>query len=184
MGLASWLTGGLIKSGAKAVKDVSEVFRPNAEASEQREFEGDNARLAQYAAEFRALEKRTWADALADALNRLVRPIVALGILAPIPSAIAYPEYTAIAFASLALLPAGYWALVGVILPFYFGGRMQIKSHDFHKSIAVAAANAPQVIEGIRKLKSELTPGVAADDDPEFALELADPDAFKNPVLQ
>ena len=74
------------------------------------------------------------------------------------------------AFAALALLPAGYWALVTVIIGFYFGGRMQLKAQDFQKSVQSAANRAPEVIANIKRLRSALSPDEAADDSPELAL--------------
>ena len=52
-----------------------------------------------------------------------------------------WPEGAAVAFAALALLPAGYWALVTVIIGFYFGGRMQLKAQDFQNP-----CNQPQIV--------------------------------------
>jgi hypothetical protein len=77
-----------------------------------------------------------------------------LGIL---PAVVIWPEGAAVAFAALALLPAGYWALVTVIIGFYFGGRMQLKAQDFQKSVQSAADRAPEVIANIKRLRTELS---------------------------
>jgi len=66
-------------------------------------------------------------------------------------------------------LPAGYWALVTVIIGFYFGGRMQLKAQDFQKSVRSAADRAPEVIANIKRLRTALSPDEAADDSPELA---------------
>lgn len=179
MGLMNILTGGGLRGASGAVREVAEVFRPNSEAAMEREGELNKAALEQYAAEFAAQHKqRTFFDVIADGLNRLVRPVVTLCTLGVLPATIIWPEEAAIGFASLALLPTGYWAILGVIIPFYFGGRMQLKSQDFHKSIAVAAAAAPTVIDNIERLRTALTPNEASDDDVEVAVELADGAAF------
>ena len=81
-----------------------------------------------------------------DGLNRLVRPVITFGLLGILPAVVIWPEGAAVAFAALALLPAGYWALVTVIIGFYFGGRMQLKAQDFQKSVQSAADRAPEVI--------------------------------------
>ena len=112
-------------------------------------------------------------DGLVDGLNRLVRPVIIFGLLGILPAVVIWPEGAAIAFAALALLPAGYWALVTVIIGFYFGGRMQLKAQDFQKSVQSAADRAPEVIANIKRLRTALSPNEAADDDPELALELA-----------
>ena len=166
MGLMSWILGGGAKQAAAAVGQVAGVLKPNAEASEARGHAYDGAALAQYAAEF-AHPRRGWFDGLVDGLNRLVRPVITFGLLGILPAG------AAIAFAALALLPAGYWALVTVIIGFYFGGRMQLKAQDFQKSVQQAADRAPEVIANIKRLRTALSPNEAADDDPELALELA-----------
>ena len=111
-------------------------------------------------------------DGLVDGLNRLVRPVITFGLLGILPAVVIWPEGAAVAFAALALLPAGYWALVTVIIGFYFGGRMQLKAQDFQKSVQQAADRAPEVIANIKRLRTALSPNEAADDDPELALEL------------
>ena len=172
MGLISWVLGEGAKQAAAAVGQVAGVFKPNAEASETRGHAYDRAALAQYTAEF-AHPRRGWFDGLVDGLNRLVRPAITFGLLGILPAVVIWPEGAAIAFAALALLPAGYWALVTVIIGFYFGGRMQLKAQDFQKSVQSAANRAPEVIANIKRLRSALSPNEAADDSPELALELA-----------
>jgi hypothetical protein len=92
-----------------------------------------------------------------------------LGIL---PAVVIWPEGAAVAFAALALLPAGYWALVTVTIGFYFGGRMQLKAQDFQKSVQSAADRAPEVIANIKRLRTELS------------LELAQGLDIDNPALR
>ena len=58
---------------------------------------------------------------------------------------------------AVAGLPAGYWALVTVIIGFYFGGRMQLKAQNFQKSVQSAADRAPEVIANIKRLRTELS---------------------------
>tara|TARA_Y100000385_G_C12993137_1_gene593746 strand:- start:185 stop:358 length:174 start_codon:yes stop_codon:yes gene_type:complete len=57
--------------------------------------------------------------------------MITFGLLGILPAVIIWSERATIAFAALPLLPAGYWALVTVIIRFYFGGRMQLKVQDF-----------------------------------------------------
>ena len=172
MGLILWVLGGGAKQAAAAVGQMAWVFKPNAEASETRGHAYDRAALAQYTAEF-AHPRRGWFDGLVDGLNRLVRPVITFGLLGILPAVVIWPEGAATAFAALALLPAGYWALVTVIIGFYFGGRMQLKAQDFQKSVQSAANRAPEVIANIKRLRTALSPSEAADDSPELALELA-----------
>ncbi|MEM7295815.1 MAG: 3TM-type holin [Pseudomonadota bacterium] len=173
MGLLKWLFGGGARQVGSVVEQVGGVFRPNAEAAAARAHAYDNAALSQYAAEFHPRQSRTWFDSLVDGLNRLARPVITASVLGIIPAVMLWPEKAAIAFASLALLPTGYWALVSIIIGFYYGGRMQIKAQDFERSVSEAVARAPAVIENIQRLRDHLTPEEAADDDPELAVELS-----------
>ena len=168
MGLMSWVLGGGAKQAAAVVGQVAGVFKPNAGALETRGHAYNRAALAQYIAEFAHL-RRGWFDSLVDGLNRLVRPAITFGFLGSLPAVVIWPEGAAIAFAALALLPAGYWALVTVIIGFYFGGRMQLKAQDFQKSVRSAADRAPEVIANIKRLRTALSPDEAADDSPELA---------------
>lgn len=169
MGLMSWLVGGGARAVGNTVEQVHDTFRPNAEKSAQRASDYNQAALAQYAAEFHARANRTWFDSLVDGLNRLARPLITMSVLGMLPAAMFFPEDTAVAIQAIQLLPTGYWALLSVIIGFYYGGRMQIKSHDFQKSITEAVARAPQVIDNMKRLRDHLSPEEAADDDPEVA---------------
>ena len=124
MGLMNFIFG----SGRNVIAETAQVFRPNAENSAQRAADHATAALSQYAAEFHQRRNRNWIDALADGLNRLVRPVVTAGLLYPIPATVIAPEQMAKVWTAMATLPPGYWAIVGIVLPFYFGGRMQMKS--------------------------------------------------------
>jgi hypothetical protein len=170
MGVMSWILGGGAKQAAAAVVQVAGVFKPNAKASEARGHAYDGAALGQYAAEF--AHPCRGGDGLVDGLNRLVRPVITFGLLGILPAVVIWPEGAAIAFAALALLPAGYWALVTVIIGFYFGGRMQLKAQDFQKSVQSAADRAPEVIANIKRLRTELS------------LELAQGLDIDNPALR
>jgi hypothetical protein len=140
--------GDLFKGAGEAVTDVAHVFTEDAEAGAQRAHEErlaltrhDLASLQQFAAEFQNRANRTWWDSFVDGLNRLPRPVMTFGILAFFVLAPVWPErFLKIATAYQAM-PEGFWALLGVIVAFYFGGRMQLKGHDMQlKGAALAAA--------------------------------------------
>lgn len=122
---------GAIQAGAKAVETVAGVFTTHAENTAQRSTEEQAALLKAYQAEFRALQSRTWADALADAFNRLIRPVIVCIIMSIFVIAYVSPERFAQITLALGAVPNGYWALLSVIVGFYFGGRMQLKRQDF-----------------------------------------------------
>ena len=139
-----------VGSPTNPVAETIEVFRENSEKSAQRAAQHRTAALAQYASEFHLRSNRTWLDAFADGLNRLVRPVVTIGLLYPIPATIYAPETMATVWTAIGTLPTGYWAVVGIILPFYFGGRMQVKAlsaGNWHRAAQLAAALQPEEAE-------------------------------------
>ena len=121
----------------RPAKELIEVFKPNAETSAERDHverlalsDQDLASLQQFAAEFHAREGRTWWDSLIDGLNRLPRPLITLGILAFFVLAPLEPVRFLEIAKIYALMPDGFWALLSVVVAFYFGGRMQLKRQD------------------------------------------------------
>jgi hypothetical protein len=73
---------------------------------------------------------RTRWDALIDGLNRVPRPLITLGALAFFVLAPLDPGRFAQIARAYELMPDGFWALLSVIVAFYFGGRMQLKRQD------------------------------------------------------
>lgn len=144
-----WLFGG----GRNVVTETVEVFRENAEKGAQREADYRNAALVQYAAEFHQRNNRTAIDAFADALNRLIRPAITIAAFYPLYATVRDPETMALVWNAIATLPAGYWAILSLIVPFYFGGRMQAKALDatMFKSAAEAVSKlaTPEAVEEV-----------------------------------
>ena len=122
---------GVIEAGANAVEKVAGVFTTNAEQDAQRSTDEQMAILRSYQAEFEQRENRTRIDAIADAFNRLVRPFIASIVIFIFVLAYVSPERFAQITLAMGSVPNGYWALLSVIIGFYFGGRMQLKSQDF-----------------------------------------------------
>ena len=166
------LLGALFGGGRNAIRETIEVFRPNAEAAEVREAARQAAALSQFASEF-GFERRGWFDRFIDGLNRLPRPMLALGTLALFVSAMSDPVWFAERMQGVALVPEPLWWLMGAIVSFYFGARHQAKTHDLQRSLAETLARAPQVIRGIEAFRSEVLPepeaGVDADEAAEDA---------------
>jgi len=122
---------GVIEAGANAVEKVAGVFTTNAENDAKRSADEQMALLRSYQAEFNQRENRTLIDAIADAFNRLVRPFIVTIIVAIFVVSYISPEHFAKITIAMGSVPNGYWALLSVIIGFYFGGRMQLKSQDF-----------------------------------------------------
>lgn len=177
MGFLTTLFGALFGGGRNIVKETAEVFRPNAEAADQRGADMQSQALAQLAAEFQSA-RRGWFDRFIDGVNRLPRPMLAMGVLFLIISAMVDPIWFAERMQGLALVPEPLWVLLGVIVSFYFGARYQAKAQDFQASIAQTMARAPQVVKNIRALR-ELrhdSPGAASvGTDSAAALEALEP---------
>jgi len=153
---------GVGASIGNAVEKVGGVFTSNAENDAERSAQEQMAVLEQYKAEFHERDNRTWIDALADGFNRLIRPfIVTIIISIFIISYISPDHFTKITLA-ISSIPQGYWTLLSIIIAFYFGGRMQIKSQDFKFKREQA-----QAIETLIKTKKAFRDLEIDDDEPD-----------------
>jgi hypothetical protein len=162
MGMIGTLFGMLFGDGRNVVRETVETFRPNAEAADQRGADMQQAALSQFASEFQP--RRGLFDRLIDALNRLPRPMLALGCIGLVVSAMVDPIWFSERMAGVALIPEPLWWLLGIIVSFYFGARHQAKGQEFQKSIAATVAMAPKVVENIKSIRAlrHDSPGVAA----------------------
>lgn len=152
MGVIEMIFGSLFGGGRNLVKDTAEVFRVNAEAEAGRDAAYSQAALKQFAAEFQHARKSPF-DRFIDALNRVPRPAMALGVLGLMLSALVDPIWFASRMQGLALVPEPLWWLLGAIVSFYFGARHQAKGQDFQRSIAATMAAAPTVTRNISALR-------------------------------
>lgn len=151
MGLINQVMSLVFGGGGNAVKDVAEVFRENAENSAVRAAMGQSAALQQFASEFQHQRKGLF-DRFIDGVNRLPRPMLALGTIGLFVTAMAEPDWFASRMQGIALIPEPLWWLMGAIVSFYFGARHQVKGQDFQRSVvntlamkAGRAADAPTV---------------------------------------
>ncbi|MEM7438665.1 MAG: holin family protein [Pseudomonadota bacterium] len=104
------------------VKSVAEVFTVN--KTKQAEFQHDEheAALAQFATEF-GHDRVTWFDGFVDGLNRLPRPVLALGTVGLFVFAMVDPVNFSSRMVGLDTVPVELWWLLGAIVSFYFGAR-------------------------------------------------------------
>lgn len=151
MGLIGQVFTLIFGGGRNVVRETAEVFRENAEAGAERGQEVQLAALAAHGAEFYPAQRGVF-DRLMDAVNRLPRPMMALGCLGLVMSAMIDPVWFAARMAGIALVPEPLWWLLGVIVSFYFGARHQAKGQEFQRSIAATIANVPTVLGGLEVL--------------------------------
>ncbi|MEO0991458.1 MAG: holin family protein [Pseudomonadota bacterium] len=149
MGLMRWFFGGGISAAGGAVKGVAEVFRPNAENEAQRTADYQQAALAQYAAEYTQVRPGLL-NRLVDFLNRLPRPLLALGTIGLFVYAMEAPDSFAVRMQALDHVPDPLWWLLGAIVSFYFGAR---EAHYFRKE-----RRAPSKKEERRRSRREAQP--------------------------
>jgi len=165
------------------LRDTVEVFRENAEAGAQRTHTAQAQAMAQYGAEF-AVARQGGFDRFMDGVNRLPRPMLALGTLGLFVTAMVNPLWFAERMQGIALVPEPLWWLLGVIVSFYFGARQQAKAQEFQRAIVGTITRVPQVvsnIETLRELRAD-TPRVAdTGEDSQLALAALKP--TDNPAL-
>ncbi|MCK0166907.1 holin family protein [Jannaschia sp. S6380] len=113
---------GAIGTLGRAARDIGEVFVPNATKGQRLEHAAQRAALEQLGAEF-ALERRSLFDRCVDGLNRLPRPMLALGTLGLFVYAMSEPAGFSARMQGLAHVPEPLWWLLGAIVGFYFGAR-------------------------------------------------------------
>lgn len=153
MGLIGQVLSLIFGGGRNAVKETAEVFLENAEAGAERGKEVQLAAMAAHGAEFYP-NGRGLFDRLMDGVNRLPRPLMALGCLGLVISAMVDPIWFAARMQGVALVPEPLWWLLGVIVSFYFGARHQAKGQEFQRSIAASMAQVPTVVENLKLLQS------------------------------
>lgn len=152
MGVIADVFSLIFGSRRNALRETLEVFRENAEAGATRAHEMQSAALSQLAAEFQYGGKSRF-DRFMDGVNRLPRPLLALGTLALMGASLSDPVWFAARMQGLALVPEPLWWLLGVIVSFYFGARHQVKSQEFQQALAASMARVPQVAQNIAALE-------------------------------
>jgi hypothetical protein len=132
MGLMAKVFGGpqAVAALGTAVREVAEVFTPNATATAAAEAAQAQAALAQHGAEF-AIARLGWFDTFVNGLNRLPRPMLALGTIGLFVFAMADPAAFGLRMQGLAHVPEPLWWLLGAIVAFYFGAREAHYVRDF-----------------------------------------------------
>ena len=184
MGLIERIFGLFFGGGQNVVRDTVEVFRENAEGEAVRAAERQGQAMQQYGAEF-AVARQGGFDRFMDGVNRLPRPMLALGTLGLFITAMINPLWFSERMQGIALVPEPLWWLLGVIVSFYFGARHQVKSQEFHREIVGTMARVPQVLDNIKSIRElrSTTPKVA-DTGEDARLSAASLAPSDNPALE
>ncbi|MGJ8545177.1 MAG: holin family protein [Sulfitobacter sp.] len=153
MGLIEKAADLIFGGNRNVVRDTIEVFRENTEAGAARGAQVQAQAMTQYGKEFAAPQMGRF-DRIMDGVNRLPRPLMALGTLGMFVSAMVAPLWFAERMQGIALVPEPMWWLLGVIVSFYFGARHQVKSQEFQNSIVRSIALVPEVTQNIALLRS------------------------------
>jgi len=131
--------GNAARQVGEAVGGVAEVFvgnRAERDAHDHAEFE---AVLGQFGREFEQARAGRF-EAFVNGLNRLPRPMMALGTLALFGYAMGDPAGFSLRMQGLALVPEPLWWLLGAIVSFYFGAR---ELHHRRERRTIVPAPAP-----------------------------------------
>jgi hypothetical protein len=155
MGWLSFIFG----NGKNVIKETVEVFRPNAEAADQRSANQAHEAMAQFSDEF---GKPGVLNGLADGLNRLGRPVITYGVIGLFISAMYDPLWFAARMQGLVLVPDQLWLIFGAIVSFFFGSRelSKLRSSGMAKEAARIIAAVPDVVSNLKALTA-LSVGVA-----------------------
>ncbi len=135
MGIIGQIMTAIFGGGRNVVAETVQVFRENAENGAVRDADAKAAALAQLATEF-GHARQGWFDRFIDGLNRLPRPMLALGTIGLFVSAMADPVWFAERMVGVTAVPEPLWWLMGAIVSFYFGARHQVKGQNFQCEVA------------------------------------------------
>ena len=120
--LGKFLGGGV----AKPIRDIAGTFVAPKDTRQLNEHEYKLAVLQQFQA-YTTSEKGSLFERFVGGLNALPRPILALGTIFLIGFAIYDPGQATAAYTALEVIPTELWGMLGIVVSFYMGGRLQVK---------------------------------------------------------
>lgn len=128
-----------------AASGVAEVFTQNATRRMELDEEAYARAIGQLGQEF-AAPRCGWFDGFVNGLNRLPRPLLALGTMALFIYAMVEPAGFGVRMEGLQMVPEPLWWLLGAIVGFYFGAR---EAHHFRHRVwpARVASDPPARLE-------------------------------------
>ncbi|RJE85432.1 holin family protein [Paracoccus onubensis] len=132
-----------------AVGGVAEIFVQNATRRMELDEAAYGRAVTQFGQEFTNRDGG-WFDSIVNGLNRLPRPLLALGTMALFGYAMIEPAGFGLRMEGLQRVPEPLWWLLGAIVGFYFGAREAHYFRNRHwpvKGAEPAAQRAVQVPE-------------------------------------
>ncbi len=134
----------------RAVREVAEVFVPNKTDNQKFEHLEHAAALKQYGAEFR--QSQGIFDGFVNGLDRLPRPVVALGTVGLFVYAMVEPVGFSLRMEGLDTVPRELWWLLGAVVSFYFGARelhhQRVRAERRKRTVPVGIASIPEPGDG------------------------------------
>lgn len=122
MGMIARILGGNAHHLGNAAVNVSEVFVANKTKRQEGEHREHITAQGQFGLEFQQAPSGFF-DRFVNALNRLPRPILALGTVGLFIYAMVNPSSFSQRMTGLDTIPEQLWWLLGAIVSFYFGAR-------------------------------------------------------------
>ncbi len=124
MGLITSILGLGRSAGSigSAVERVAEIFLPNKTKESLQQHQEFTAALEQFSTEFQQTSSGPF-DRFVNALNRLPRPVLALGTVGLFVYAMIDPVGFTERMQGLGYVPDPLWWLLGAVVSFYFGAR-------------------------------------------------------------
>ena len=105
----------------RAGREIAEVFTPNKTRLAEWAHQEARSSRDQFAAEFN--RDTGWFNQFINGLNRLPRPVLALGTVGLFTYAMVDPTGFSARMAGLQAVPHELWWLLGAVVSFYFGAR-------------------------------------------------------------
>ena len=162
MGLISRALGGAstISAAGQAVSDVAEVFHANETRTQELSAAAQRAALDAHGEEFQYARPGLF-DRVINGINRIPRPMLALGTMGLFVFAMVHPEAFAARMVGLNEVPEPLWWLLGAIVSFYFGAR------EMHYFRTPNGGRLPRMRpDAVAQEAAEAAAGVETDDNP------------------
>ena len=174
-------SGGAARQIGEAVGGVAEVFVGNKADRDAAASQQVATAVGEFQSEF-ALPGATWFDGFVNGLNRLPRPMLALGTLGLFVYAMAAPVGFTVRMHGLDAVPEPLWWLLGAIVSFYFGARELHHQRTRGTRVATEVAGAARAQAAPAETGTATVAEAPAPVERAEGLEASDPDY--NPAVE